>query len=107
MAAGADAPTAKEQSRGQFVEERAARFVAFLRDHGPNEELEAVMAQYQPGLVVDTCATLLLPLAAAGRLPALADEVMRRLTKVEPGAVDGVRDKVRRYFECFVAALSG
>jgi hypothetical protein len=101
------AAAAPEQSRAQFVEERAARFVSFLREHRPDEELEAVMAQYQPGLVVHTCTTLLLPLAAAGRLPALADEVVKRLTKVPEDKAAAVREKVERYLACFVAALSG
>lgn len=95
------APT--QQTVEDFVQERAARFRALLEASQPSDELVQLLAQYDPGRVVATVVTVLLPIARYGGLPGLVDEIMERVAPEDPAAT---RDKVARYLQCFVDALS-
>ena len=88
-------------SVADFIKAKAVNFLAFLEANNPDDDMKGYMRRYQPDTAVATIIALLLPMAAAGQLPDVADGIVKQLTPEDPIAT---REKVGRYLDCFVEA---
>lgn len=88
-------------SVADFIKAKAANFLTFLESNHPDDNLRGYMLRYQGNSIVPTIIALLLPMAAAGQLPDVADGIAKQLTPDDPAAA---REKIGRYLDCFVEA---
>ena len=88
-------------SVADFIKAKATNFLALLESNHPDDDLRGYMKRYRPDTAVATIIALLLPMAAAGQLPDIADGIVKQLTPDDPVAT---REKIGRYLDCFVEA---
>ena len=84
----------------QLLQEKAVNFRTYIEQFSPNEEAQKVIKSFNPQLLVPTIHLSLLPLKQAEKLADTASAILDRL-KVPDDQKEAVRDKIRRYLECF------
>ena len=90
-----------EQTREQFLIEKAKNFRAFIMKYEPDDEVKAFMNQFNEENVISTAATILTPLKALGTIDLVITDLMGKI-KVPAEEAEAVRVKIGRYIDLFL-----
>ena len=88
----------------EFVVTKARNMKNWLSAFATTDEQKDLLNQYDEGKIIPIVLTMLLPLYHAGQLDTAVEEFMGKLGEVPDP--QSVKDKIRRYLECFCEALA-
>jgi len=83
-----------------LLQEKAANFRAFIETFTPDETAQKLIASFNPTLLIPTIHMALLPLKQNNKLDETATTILSHLT-VPEAEKQAVKDKIKRYLECF------
>ena len=88
------------KSAHALLNEKAANFRAFIESFTPDESAQKLISTFNPTLLIPTIHMALLPIKQQGKLDTTAITILSHITVPEADK-QAVKDKIRRYLECF------
>jgi hypothetical protein len=90
----------------QLLQEKAHNFRTLLESHSPDADVRKMITGFNENMLVLTIQVSLIPLQKAGKLPETAAQILDKLTAVPEDQKQALKDKLRRYLECFCELAS-
>lgn len=83
-----------------LLQEKAANFRAFIETYTPDETAQKLITTFNPTLIIPTIHMALLPIKKNDKMDETAITILSHLTVPEADK-QAVKDKIKRYLECF------
>ena len=86
-----------------FITQKAENFKAYLLALTPDAELKLQLDGYSNEKIMPTILTVLIPAVATLGLDGVVSEIVSHVTTAD---TDAVKEKVKRYMQCFLEAVT-